>query len=73
MTSLPIQDPSRLFAHDLLRVAGGARLIADGVQPDWVEGALAGAPWVVVRRAGLRDGWVPVGVRGVARNQRWAC
>jgi phosphoribosyl-dephospho-CoA transferase len=72
MTSPSIQDPSGLFAHDLLRVVGGARLIADGAPPDWVEDALAAAPWVVVRRAGLWDGRVPVGVRGPARNQRWA-
>src|SRR5580658_2759450 len=44
----------------------------DASVPAWVEPALLRAPWVVVRRGHVRDGMIPVGVRGLARQQRFA-
>jgi phosphoribosyl-dephospho-CoA transferase len=56
--------------HALLRIAQ-PRALADSLPP-WAEAALTRAPWVVVRRAGSRDGLIPVGVRGAARAERLA-
>ena len=64
-----------LKTHALLRVRD-TRDLRGEVPPAWVEGSLARAPWVVVRRALWRDGRVPVGVRGELREQRfaaWVC
>jgi phosphoribosyl-dephospho-CoA transferase len=61
--------------HDLLEVQSLAQLLATPttlVAPEWVAGALRRAPFVVVRRAPARAGWLPVGIRGVTREQRWA-
>ena len=54
--------------HALLRIADPRAL--NGTIPAWAEAALARAPWVVVRRAGSRDGLLPVGVRGATRAER---
>ena len=40
--------------------------------PLWVEHSLQEAPFVVVRRAKLFEGMIPVGVRGPLRSQRYA-
>lgn len=42
--------------------------------PEWVNESLKRAPWVVVRRAAMRDGMIPVGIRGEPgrREQRYA-
>jgi phosphoribosyl-dephospho-CoA transferase len=40
--------------------------------PLWVKCSLQEAPFVVVRRANMFDGMIPVGVRGSLRNQRFA-
>ena len=55
--------------HDLLRVTGPAALPADA--PAWAVHALSGTPWVVVRRDRARDGYLPVGVRGATRSERY--
>jgi phosphoribosyl-dephospho-CoA transferase len=61
---------SILLAHDLLWGMTPAQLPADA--PEWaVESLNAGQP-VVVRRALADSGFVAVGVRGVAREQRLA-
>lgn len=60
--------PSAL-PHDLLRVTGPAALPADA--PAWAVHALSGTPWVVVRRDRAPDGYLPVGVRGADRSQRY--
>src|SRR5580658_1614280 len=44
----------------------------DASVPAWVEPALLRAPWVVVRRGHVRDGMIPVGVRDLERQQRFA-
>lgn len=58
--------------HDLLWLRGGA-VVGDAPPPVWaLHDKLAGSP-VVVRRAMMRPvGLVPVGLRGLARHERWA-
>jgi len=48
------------------------KLAGDAPPPAWVEVALGEIPWVVVRRGHIRDGIVPVGVRGLTRSHRFA-
>jgi phosphoribosyl-dephospho-CoA transferase len=65
-------------AHDLLQISGLADLVyvewdlPEKRCPLWVERPLERAPFVVVRRANLFDGMIPVGVRGSSRQQRFA-
>jgi phosphoribosyl-dephospho-CoA transferase len=58
--------------HDLIRLLEPIALTADAPAPSWLGPALKRAPWVVVRRGPVRDGMIPVGVRGSARHQRFA-
>jgi phosphoribosyl-dephospho-CoA transferase len=58
--------------HDLIRLREPIALTVDAPVPAWVETALRRAPWVVVRRGQVRHGMIPVGVRGLARPQRFA-
>jgi phosphoribosyl-dephospho-CoA transferase len=58
--------------HDLIRLREPIALTVDAPVPAWVEPALLRTPWVVVRRGHVRDGMIPVGVRGLARQQRFA-
>jgi phosphoribosyl-dephospho-CoA transferase len=58
--------------HDLIRLREPIALTMDASTPAWVEPALKRAPWVVVRRGPVRDGMIPVGVRGLARQERFA-
>ena len=58
--------------HDLIRLREPSALSVDAPVPAWVEPALRRAPWVVVRRGVVRDGMIPVGVRGMARHERFA-
>ena len=58
--------------HDLIRLREPSALKVESPVPAWVESALRRAPWVVVRRGLVRDGMVPVGVRGLTRAQRFA-
>jgi phosphoribosyl-dephospho-CoA transferase len=67
-----------LMAHDLLQISGVVDLVYVGAElsekrcPLWVERSLQEAPFVVIRRANLLDGMIPVGVRGSFRQQRSA-
>ena len=63
---------SELGTHALLRVAAPDVLQCDTPPPEWVVQELRRAPWVVVRRASVREGLIPVGVRGAARCMRFA-
>jgi len=56
--------------HDLLRLHPRASLILDAPAPDWVAACLAESPWVVVRQGEIRDGVIPIRVRGPARERR---
>jgi phosphoribosyl-dephospho-CoA transferase len=58
--------------HDLIRLRKPAALSMEAPLPSWVKPALRRTPWVVVRRGHVRDGMMPVGVRGTARGQRFA-
>jgi phosphoribosyl-dephospho-CoA transferase len=58
--------------HDLIRLREPIALAVTAPLPSWVEPVLGRTPWVVVRRGPVRDGMVPVGVRGPTRSQRFA-
>jgi phosphoribosyl-dephospho-CoA transferase len=60
-----------LKVHDLLRLREPDVLVSRGPVPEWVSEALARAPWVVVRRAPVEGEFVPVGVRGQSRSERF--
>jgi phosphoribosyl-dephospho-CoA transferase len=66
------------LVHDLLQIAELSNLVYVGWEllplstRLWVERSLQEAPFVVVRRANLFDGMIPVGVRGSLRKQRFA-
>jgi len=64
--------PAELETHALLRIADARSLEGAGELPSWVWAALRRAPWVVVRRAAAREGFIPVGVRGLRRSERLA-
>ncbi|PPS70240.1 MULTISPECIES: malonate decarboxylase holo-ACP synthase [Streptomyces] len=61
--------------RDLLRLTR-TRGIVPADAPGWVAPVLKGAAWIVVRRGGgrngMRDGRIPVGVRGPTRAHRFA-
>ena len=56
--------------HDLVRLTAEAVSLAGA--PAWVRTSLAHAPWVVVRHDRPVPGQIPVGIRGPARELRWA-
>lgn len=58
--------------HDLLRVDCSSELISEIAIPDWVHGAVQRMRWVVVRRAAIHKGLIPIGVRGKFRHERFA-
>jgi phosphoribosyl-dephospho-CoA transferase len=58
--------------HDLIRLREPIAVKLDGPASSWAEPTLRRTPWVVVRRGRIRDGWLPVGVRGATRAQRCA-
>jgi phosphoribosyl-dephospho-CoA transferase len=58
--------------HDLIRLRSPIKMAVDASVPAWVEPALRQIPWVVVRRGHIRDGMIPVGVRGPTRSHRFA-
>jgi phosphoribosyl-dephospho-CoA transferase len=64
--------PPEHAPHTLLRITGAQALLTPQVPPAWVGASLLRAPWVVVRRAEIRSGLVPVGVRGENRAERLA-
>lgn len=57
--------------HDLIKIDSQHGLLNNVNIPDWVYKSLENAPYVVVRRAPIINGKVPVGVRGIQRNQRF--
>lgn len=60
----------RPLPHDLLWGMTAEQLPLDA--PAWARAALARHAPVVVRRAVAAPGWVAVGIRGIAREQRYA-
>jgi phosphoribosyl-dephospho-CoA transferase len=63
-----------LKTHTLVRIRGPQALATSSGSdlPDWAAGSLRRAPWVVIRRAPIHGGLLPVGVRGESRNERLA-
>lgn len=61
-----------LNPHDLLELKSVKDLISHSPLPEWVEPSITRAPFVVVRRSRASEGFVAVGVRGRARNERYA-
>jgi phosphoribosyl-dephospho-CoA transferase len=61
----------RITPHDLLRISDSRDLVCSEEAPSWVAVSLTVAPYVVVRRAPNWNEWVPVGVRGPRRHQRF--
>jgi phosphoribosyl-dephospho-CoA transferase len=67
-----LTDGSPVPTHDLIRLRDPFSLQVNAPVPPWVEPMLKRTPWVVVRRGHIREGMVPVGVRGLMRSQRFA-
>jgi phosphoribosyl-dephospho-CoA transferase len=69
-------DAAQVQAHDLLALGPDGPAALEGASgaalPAWALQALADAPWVVVRRAQVCDGLIPVGIRGRVRRERHA-
>jgi len=63
-----------LETHTLVRIRGPQALLrAPGSDlPTWAAESIRRTPWVVIRRAQLHCGLVPVGVRGASRHERLA-
>ena len=67
---------AQFAVHDLLRI-DAAELLSSAhsegqAVPPWVPDALRLAPCVVVRRGCAEHGFIPTGIRGRNRHQRWA-
>lgn len=60
-----------LNPHDLLQIKDVTDLISYSAIPEWVEGALMNAPFVVVRRVQAPKGLCAIGVRGTERSERF--
>jgi phosphoribosyl-dephospho-CoA transferase len=58
--------------HYLLEIDAKQFCLVQDCLPQWVEEELQRAPFVVVRRSVEMEPGIPVGVRGAARNERWA-
>jgi phosphoribosyl-dephospho-CoA transferase len=69
---LAVMPGRPVTTHDLIRLREPTALRVDAPLPAWVEPALLRTPWVVVRRGHARHGMIPVGVRGLARRERFA-
>lgn len=60
-----------LLPHSLVKIDPG-QFFSDEKKSRWVIDSLTKVPLVIVRRGNIVDGKVPVGVRGVKREQRFA-
>ena len=61
-----------LKPHDLVQIRGIDELIFIQPFPDWAVSSLTKSPFVVVRRAEPYNGYIPVGIRGNNRGERFA-
>lgn len=57
--------------HNLVKI-DPEEFFSDEKEPEWVVDSLTKVPLVIIRRGNIVDGKVPVGVRGVKREQRFA-
>lgn len=63
----------KIWPHDLLTFANDQDLISEeNPLPEWAKDSLSKAKIIVVRRGEIKDGLIPVGLRGYERNQRLA-
>lgn len=60
-----------LSPHNLVKI-DSEEFFSDEKKPEWVVDSLTKVPLVIIRRGNIIDGKVPVGVRGVKREQRFA-
>lgn len=60
-----------LSVHDIIQIHSVEDVIYDKPKPSWVTTSLKKAPFVVVRRAPVENGFVPVGIRGATRSERF--
>lgn len=58
--------------HDLLRIGHSSELRSEYPIPAWVHESIARTKWVVKRRNDIKEGLVPIGVRGKFRHERFA-
>jgi phosphoribosyl-dephospho-CoA transferase len=58
--------------HDMILLRSRSMVPSDREHPSWPAPTLGGAPWVVVRRGRSSKETIAIGVRGVARHERWA-
>ena len=58
--------------HDLLEIDPAGFLSLHASVPEWAVRELRRAPFLVVCRGLVSEQTIPVGVRGLERNQRWA-
>ena len=65
-------DSQSVRTHDLLEIDAKRFISCHPRTPEWVVKNLHTTPFVVVRRGLATWPVIPVGVRGVDRNQRWA-
>lgn len=57
--------------HDLIQISSPMELINND-QPKWVQEIFPKSLTVVVRRSPFVEEWIPVGIRGIKREQRFA-
>jgi phosphoribosyl-dephospho-CoA transferase len=55
-----------------VRVVNVSSFVFRQQAPEWVDAAIQRAPYVVIRRARVDNGLLPVGIRGSARSERFA-
>jgi phosphoribosyl-dephospho-CoA transferase len=65
-------DAQSVRTHDVLEIDAKRFISCQASAPEWVVEDLQRSPFVVVRRGPATEQMIPVGVRGVERNQRWA-
>jgi phosphoribosyl-dephospho-CoA transferase len=53
-------------------LASPSSLVFHQQAPQWVDTAIQRAPYVVIRRAHIDNGLLPVGIRGFTRSERFA-
>src|SRR5699024_12555381 len=56
--------------HDLIKIDSSESLIFLTEKPLWVDKAVQESPFVVVRRAEIKNNLIPIGIRGSERHER---
>lgn len=61
-----------LKVHDLIRINSANDLMYYTKKPNWVDESITRAPFVVIRRVHSEGNFIPVGIRGTRRDERFA-